>query len=136
MWPRDVLCYPLESRGSALPLGLITSVNAATHELGFMAKAMRHPGPVRENSWSHCPDRQEKSWGVDNPKNIITMGVTPQATFVVTWTEENVPECGGCSSKKVLCQTCHHHRPFLISSINLEEAVQIEYPWEGGIKDN
>lgn len=64
------------------------------------------------------------------------MGVTPQAAFVVTWTEENVPGCEGCSSQEVLCQTCHHHRPFLISSISLEEAVKIECPREGSIKDN
>lgn len=65
------------------------------------------------------------------------MGVAPQAASVVTWTEENVPGHGGSSSqKKVLCQTCHCHRPFLVSSISLEEAVEIECPWEGSIKDN
>ena len=58
------------------------------------------------------------------------MGATPQAAFVVTWTEESVPGCGGCSPRGV------HHRPFLVSSINMEEAVKIQRPWEGSIKDN
>lgn len=64
------------------------------------------------------------------------MGATLQAAFVVTWTEESVPGCRGCSPQGVPCQTCNHHRPFLVSSINMEEAVKIQRPWEGSIKDN
>lgn len=117
--------------------GLITSAKAARHEVGL--PKVRHSGAVRETPCSQCPGKRSLgTWAIpgNRQRNIITMGATARVAFVVTWTEESVPGCGGCRPWGVPCQTCNHHRTFLVSSTNREEAVKIQCPWKGSIKDD
>lgn len=131
---------PTRERRQSIVLGgggLITSAKAARHEVGL--PKVRHSGAVRETPCSQCPGKRSLgTWAIpgNRQRNIITMGATARVAFVVTWTEESVPGCGGCRPWGVPCQTCNHHRTFLVSSTNREEAVKIQCPWKGSIKDD